>query len=450
MIIPPVAEPRLQRRYIQMVMGQLSPRDQLAAGIHSPPGTLAEGFAAVQGAWRFNRNERVTLPMLCGPLVGHAVSASAGRCDRRVLVPLDWSNLHFDAGSKEGLVELACPGDMGYELLTAVAVSDRDGAPIAPVCLEMRAADGLHTTREKQVAPVVSVLDGLAPVMDHVSGLGLGKKPVFIIDKEADSIGHYRNWHKAGHEFLVRAKHGRKVMHDGRELPLREIAAELKPVMKESRQVLIKGKPATQFVAETTVILTRPAYPNRTGKGGKKKRPKVEGPALPLRLIVAEVRDKKGKVLALWTILTNLPASVATASTIALWYYWRWRIESYHKLLKSAGHQLERWMQETAAAFIRRLLIAAMASVVAWQIARDDRPEVKPLRDLLVRLSGRQTDRARNKRGFTEPMLLAGLAVLVPMLALLETTDVEEIRAAAGPVLAMIRNQHPQSTNDTG
>ena len=26
------------------------------------------------------------------------------------------------------------------------------------------------------------------------------------------------------------------------------------------------------------------------------------------------------------------------ASTIALWYYWRWKIETFFKLMKSAGH----------------------------------------------------------------------------------------------------------------
>jgi hypothetical protein len=33
---------------------------------------------------------------------------------------------------------------------------------------------------------------------------------------------------------------------------------------------------------------------------------------------------------------------------VALWHYWRWRIESYFKLLKSAGLQLEEWQQATA------------------------------------------------------------------------------------------------------
>jgi hypothetical protein len=447
----PAAEPRLGRRYHQLVMGQLSPRDRLAAGVHAPPGLLAEGFATTQAAWRFYGNERVGLPALAGPLVEHARRAVAEACEGRALLVLDWCNLHLNGHDAKGdRVELSSTRDLGYEMLTALAVSDRDGSPLAPVCLEMRAADGVRTTRAAGVLPPASVLDGVAPVMSHVAGLGLARPPVFIIDREADSIAHYRAWSAARHEFVVRADEVRQAMHDGVERTLAQVADGLRGSMSRSRDVLYHGRTATQFVAETTVLLTRPAYPKRkgataadaTGRKGR-KRPVIQGPALPLRLVVAEVRDGQGNVLARWLLLTNVPASVAPAGTVALWYYWRWRVESYHKLLKGAGQQVEAWRQESAGPFARRLLVTAMAAVVAWQVARDERPEAEPLRKLLVRLSGRQLDRSRNKRGFTEPTLLAGLMVLVPMLELLETTPLAEVRAIAGPILAMIRAARP-------
>ena len=71
-----------------------------------------------------------------------------------------------------------------------------------------------------------------------------------------------------------------------------------------------------------------------SGTQGKKK-VEIPGPPLPLRLVVTEVRDLKGRVLARWLLLTNVPAALADAATIARWYYFRWRIESLHKLLKS-------------------------------------------------------------------------------------------------------------------
>ena len=48
-----------------------------------------------------------------------------------------------------------------------------------------------------------------------------------------------------------------------------------------------------------------------------------------MRLVVSEVRDGDGRLLATWLLLTNVPASVP-ASEVALWYYWRWRVEMFH------------------------------------------------------------------------------------------------------------------------
>jgi hypothetical protein len=210
--------------------------------------------------------------------------------------------------------------------------------------------------------------------------------------------------------------------------------------MKPTRPVFYKGKPAEQFVAETTVVLNRPARQHRVeGRARKKKHKNIPGPAIPLRLIVAEVRDNKGNVLARWLLLSNLPSSVS-ASTLALWYYWRWRIESYHKLLKSAGQQIEQWRQETAATLTRRLLVTAMSAVLVWHIARDTSPQSQQLRMTLVKLSGRQIKRTKDSRGFTEPALLAGLGVLMPMMTLLEHMSLEELKAAADELMPLIRS----------
>lgn len=435
----PGAEPRLQRRYKRLVVSQLRPADRLAAGLHDP-GTGAGPFAAVQAAWRFYANGSVTLPQLAGPLLDCARAAAGACCDRHVLVVLDWSPLHYGShGSKADRVVLAHRRDLGYDLLTALAVSDRDGSPLAPLCLELRAADGVHTTRAERPLPARSRLDRLGPVMAHAAGLlaGTGKAPVFVIDREADSVAHYRRWDRAGRRFVVRADGDRKVLHEGAERRLSRVPALLRrrAAFAEARAVQFKGRPARQFVAETEVVLRRPARTRRVDRRtGRPRHHNIAGRPLPLRLLVSEVRDEKtGKVLATWLLLTNLPAqgegSVA-AATAALWYYWRWRIESYHKLLKGAGQQAEAWQQESAAALARRLAVASMAAVVVWRLARDDRPEAAELRTVLVRLSGRQMKRVKGQGvvAFTEPALMAGLGVLLPMLEMLRQADPRDLR----------------------
>jgi hypothetical protein len=174
-------------------------------------------------------------------------------------------------------------------------------------------------------------------------GLSLGKPAVFIIDREADSVGHYRRWVSAGRQFLVRANDQPRVLYEGRHRPLSQVADMLRGrgAFRAARQVLLKGKPAQQFVAETTVVLDRPARTQRVNpKTGKAKHKNISGPPLPLRLVVSVVRGERGNVPARRLLLTNLPASVS-AATPALWYYWRWEIESYHKLLKGAGQRIK-------------------------------------------------------------------------------------------------------------
>lgn len=157
----------------------------------------------------------------------------------------------------------------------------------------------------------------------------------------------------------------------------------------------------------------------------------MRGVALPLRLVVSEVRAADGSVLATWLLLTNVPATVS-ASEIALWYYWRWRVESYFKLLKGAGLHLEHWQQETAAALAKRLLVASMACVVVWRVSRSEAPEAAEVRRLLVRLSGRQMKWGVES---TEPALLAGLWVLLSMKRVLEHEDLKSLLRTAQSVL---------------
>jgi len=75
-----------------------------------------------------------------------------------------------------------------------------------------------------------------------------------------------------------------------------------------------------------------------------------------------------------WYLLANVPSEVS-AEQIALWYYWRWEIESFFKLVKSGGQQLEHWQQESGLAVLKRLLVASMACAVVWWLQRDESPE---------------------------------------------------------------------------
>ncbi len=419
-------------------MGHLSEAQHLAAGLRTLP-EASRPFAAAQAAWRFYANPRMTMPQLGAPLIEAARAGVAETCKEWALVVLDWSLLHYGGhASKEDRITLAHRKDLGYELLTALVVGDRHGQPLAPACLELRARDGLHTTRHKTPLRELSALDGLEPVMAHVEGLGLGRPLVYVIDREADSVGHLRHWVAAGRHFVVRADDERYVLHAGQEQKLIDVARQVPLV--QIRSVTAQGSQALQFVGETGVVLHRPARTHRIVAGQAQHR-NIPGAPLELRLIVSEIRDENGCVLARWLLLSNLPAQVS-AATVALWYYWRWRIESYHKLLKGAGQQVESWLQDDAEQLARRLTVAAMAGVVVWQLARDDQPASIEMRRVLVRLSGRLMKRGKGRRDFTEPALLAGLGVLLSMLHLLEQYSLDELKGLAHQVLPRMFHFH--------
>ncbi|MFL6116533.1 MAG: hypothetical protein ACJ786_35025 [Catenulispora sp.] len=428
----PSDDRRLQRRYLQLVQEHLSPVQAVAAGLRALPGT-AQAFASTQAAWRFYANPRVTLPQLARPLIEAARAAVEQDNRHYALVVHDWSQLLFkNHQSKRDRAVLSSATDLGYELLTALVLSDRDGAPIAPVCQQLRAANGVYSSRSARAQPAPSQLDALAPAMRFVHRLKLGKPTVHIIDREADSVAHYRQWSRHKRLFLVRADAQRVVRHDQQERSLSEVVASLhhSGAFRPSRTVLYHGRPAEQFVAEAAVVLERPAAPNRRGAGGGPRR-LVRGAKLPLRLVVSVVRDADGALVATWLLLTNVPASVPD-DEVALGYYWRWRAESYFQLLKSAGLHLEQWQQETAPALAKRLLVASMAGVVVWRVARSEAPEAAEVRRLLVRLSGRQMKWGVES---TEPALLAGLWVLLSMMRVLEYEDLDGLLQIARSVL---------------
>lgn len=413
--LPPL-EPRLRQRYELMVQGHLHSAHKLAAGISALP-SVNSSMAATQAAWRFLNNDRVTLPALAAPLREVGIARAEADDAPFALLVLDWCKLAF-AHAKEDQTQLTHQTDIGYELTTALLVSAADGAPLAPMEMLLKTKRGMLTTGPR--VKNVSHLEQVESLLKAAGQWGLKKPLLSVIDREADSVDHLRRWDAAGHLFLVRGDSRVVCWHDT-SIKTGDLAKKLRE--QQQFQCLGKaehrGKSAQLWVAETDVVLTRAAR-----KNVKDQRFKIAGPPLTLRLIVVQLRSEKGKVLAEWLLLTNAPSDLANAAKLAFCYYWRWRIESYFKLLKSHGQQLESWEQETGPAIARRLLIASMACVIVWKLQADQSPQATELKNILIRLSGRQM---KWGKPHTAPALLAGLWVLLSMLELLQQADLQNL-----------------------
>jgi hypothetical protein len=422
--LPPL-ERRLQRRYHKLVLSHMRSASPLAAGVACLP-DKGQAFAATQGAWRFHTNHRVTLPALVEPL--RAIGRNRLRTTTApfALLVHDWSKLAFTDNTDAGV--LTHSRDRGYELTTALLVNADDGAPLAPMELHCSTGEGVLSTRPR--VRVAGHLEQVLPTMTASDRWGLPKPLLHVIDREADSVGHYRQWHAAGHKFLVRVD-DRHVRFDGTSCRLSDIRRALGRGRRfqqagDNGGVAYQGTAATLFIAETAVVLDRPAKTKIHGRSTA-----VPGVALRLRYVLTQVRDDAGRILAEWMLLSNAPREWATTEQLARSYYWRWRIESFFKLLKTHGHHLEQWQQESGAAVTRRLLVASMACVVVWQLEHEGSARSMAFKDALVRLSGRQV---RKKKRHTTPALLAGLWVVLSMSALLEHTDFKTLKGVLAPL----------------
>jgi hypothetical protein len=432
-LLLPGVEKRLQDRYQLLVQEHAGQAHSTAAGPRILPST-ADAKAHAQAAWRFFHNPRLGLPPMMQPLVELARQQTDRACSAYGLVVHDWSGLNYSGHcGKRDKVALLHGAGTGYELYAALLLGDRAGQPLAPLRLRLRCRDGIYDSACRRRQPPPVHLDGLRPVLRQLRALKLPRPLVHVIDAEGDSVYHLRQWQRDGHLFLVRTDDQRVVRHGRveRKLPALVRLLRRRGAFRDTRAVTYRGRQARQYVAETAVTLERPSWRHRTVDGRRKRLVRVGAP-LPLRLVVSEVRAADGKVLARWQLLTNVPAEV-DAGTVALWYYWRWQVESYFKLLKAAGQQLEHWQQEDAGAIARRLLVASMACALVWRLARSEAPAAPAARRLLMQLSGRQVAWGKE---FTEEALLAGLWVLLAVVAVLEDQLPEQLQQTAAFILA--------------
>nr|WP_236649624.1 IS4 family transposase [Rhodopirellula sp. SM50] len=420
----------MQRRYLQLVQEHMKSANTNAAGPALLPGEN-QAFSATQATWRFLANPNVGLLDLIEPLreVGRA-AAKRSQSDYMLLAH-DWCKIDYKSHtSKKDLRQITHEHDIGYEMSTSLLIDGANGSSIAPMQMHLKTGKAVHSTSVQAPPLDAHRLDELTPTMNESSEWGLDRKLVHVIDREADTLGRMRQWDQAGHLFLVRCD-DRRVKWNGESVLLSEIEEHFDQeiVFESCGEARFHGKTVSQEVAETEVILHRP---HSEVVDGEKKT--VSGDPLAVRLVVTRLLDKNDYVLAQWTLLCNVFDASISSYQIALWYYWRWLIETYFKLLKSHGQELEQWQQQSGEAIARRILVASMACVAVVQLQNDDSESAKKTKKILIRLSGRQMKYGVES---TPPALLAGYMVLLSMTDLLESPDVDigELKRIAAKAL---------------
>ena len=402
---------------MKLVKAHMKSSTRNAPGPRALP-ELGKAATATQAAWRFLHNERVTLQALVEPLRAIGRDGCCRSESPFVLLVHDWCKLNYAShAAKKDLLQLTHETDIGYDLATALLIEAHTGVTLAPMQVHLKTGKATHSTAHKPPKRTDHHLDQLEPTMDEVNAWGLQRRVIHVIDREADSLGRFRRWDAKGHLFLVRCD-DRRVRWAGRSILLSQINEHFHETdeFEDVGKAKFHGKAVRREVAEAKVVLHRQHKETRHGQ-----QVSVSGKAISVRAVFVRLVDKKGYIVAEWMLLTNVPADEADAAEVGQWYYWRWRIESFFKLLKSGSQEIEYWQQTTGGAIARRLLIAAMACVVVNRLQASRSEASARFRKYLVQLSGRQMKYGEESTG---PALLAGYFVLLSMTQFLEQHDV--------------------------
>lgn len=391
-----------------------------AAGAKALP-DQASAFASTQAAWRFYQNPHVSLDDLAEPLVKEAINSTQNHCQDYSLVAHDWSHINYSKHkSKQDTYAMTHKRDVGYELQSSLLISDKNGEPLAPIAQNLVTAEVVFSSYQSTSTILTTHLDELNERIKWIEQQPLNKKAVHIIDREASSIAHMRTWQALGALWLIRSKENAKVDYQGKSLSIKQVSETLR--FADHGRIAFKNTQADLQIAQTNIVISRKAKPKRMIDG--KRVPEVAGEPLAVRLIVSRVVSRQGECLAQWCLLSNVQR--VPSKTLAQWYCWRWQIESFYKLLKSSGHHMEHWQQETGMAIAKRLMVASMACVYVWQLYLKTDTQAEHFKKLLTRLSGRQLKRSKP---ITHQALLAGLWVFLSMMDVMNTHTLEDLQA---------------------
>lgn len=415
-----------------MVKSAINAQQRATNGLKILLGTPA--MTQVQANWRFFKNPNVTIKELHDPIKEHLEKEIIAQCDKYVLALEDWSHLDYKKHSSKKELKSENRKDncmkIGYDYQGAIAASDRTGEPIGVLDHNLKTADNIYSTYDEKIDINLTHLEELRVRAKHMNEtINTDKRIIHIVDRESDSIAFMRGLDEDKQLFLLRGKNNSKVdYYDEKSkqtisIKQSELADKL-PLGKEVKRVKYKKKKVTIFANECDITISRDATKWIINSDGKKKLHKTKGKTLKLRFIVERLVNDKNEVVAQWLLLSNLFDEEIDAKTLAQWYYYRWKIESYFKLLKSSGFNLEEWQQKEPLALFKRLLIISNACILVWKIANDNSDSAKTIRDFLISLSGKQIQRGVD---FTHPALLSGLENYLSTLDLLRQFSVEDI-----------------------
>jgi hypothetical protein len=164
------------------------------------------------------------------PLLLAAHQGIATHCSHYALCVHDWSRLNYRKhDSKLDKYQITHDTDVGYALQSSLILSDQAGQPLAPIAQRLVTVHGSYATYQgnELSATVESHLDEVKYCIGQLEQLKFVKPLVHIIDREADSVEHMRQWEANNYLWLTHAKKTPLVKFQWQSRPCAQVADAL-------------------------------------------------------------------------------------------------------------------------------------------------------------------------------------------------------------------------------
>src|SRR3954454_6586732 len=347
---------------------------QMAGAVGAPIPLACQDWANTKAAYRFLSNEAVSEAEI---LAGHfrSTRSRVAAADGTILVLQDTTEFSYRRARPERIGAITtAPSRRGADgrlrmhnvcslLMHARLAVTTDGLPLglAAVKFWTRAKFKGTNALKRRVNPTRVPIEAkesirwLENMRQATALLGDPARLVHVGDRENDIHEFFCAAQAAGTHFLVRACVDR-LAGDGRHT----IADEMGEVAVQGlHRVEVAGEDAKAGQASIELryqrIHVRPPI-------GKQKR----YPALELSVIHAQERGTpEGRAAIDWKLITDLPVRSPEEAVEKLgWYAQRWKIELFHKILKS-GCRAEEARLRTAERLVN---LIALFCILSWRL----------------------------------------------------------------------------------
>jgi hypothetical protein len=343
----------------------------------APGGSLplaCQDWASTKAAYRFFANERVSEAQI---LAGHFHSARQRfvATDGVILIVQDTTEFSFRRERAER-VGLTCRVNSGKDkagrsrmhtvcglLMHASLVVTTEGLPLGLSAVKFWSRQKFKgaTALKRKVNPTRVPIEHkesirwLENMRQSTRLLGEPERCVHIGDRESDIYELFCTARELGTHFLVRSCVDRRAGNGDRTL-----ADAMSDVPVQGRH-LVEVRDGKGRI-DTAAVELRYRSVRVLPPVGKQKR----YPALTLTVVQAKEQAEPADRPAIdWQLITDLPVGSCEAAVEKLrWYAMRWRIEVFHKILKS-GCRVEEARLRTAERLVK---LIAVFCILSWRV----------------------------------------------------------------------------------